>query len=88
MNNINHSWDKNESEDIKIFRRMLWDDPREVYKRYGKGKLARVFKAHAHKADRRNLRFWEIILDVKDEELEVNRDPARRFRRDCKIWGY
>ena len=85
---MNFSWDKNESEEVRIFREMLWGDPREVYKIYGRKKLKEVFITQGHKADRRNLSFWKTILKIKGEDLEVNKDPRKSFRRDCRIWNY
>lgn len=86
--NNEFSWDRNESEEVKIFRRMLWANPYKVYGEYGREKLREVLKIHGHKADRRNLFFWMTVLDVKEEELAVNRDPRKGFRRDCRIWDY
>jgi len=85
---MNLFWDKNESKEVRIFREMLWGDPREVYSKYGRETLKKILLTHGHKADRRNLSFWKTILDVKEEELEVNRDSRKSFRRACRIWNY
>ncbi len=82
------SWDKNESSGLQIFREMLWADPRAVLKKYGRETLRNVFLAHGHKADRRNRNFWKVILNIEVEELEVNRETKKSFRRDCRIWNY
>ena len=82
------SWDRNASEEVRVFRQMLWGDPREVYETYGPKKLVKIFLIHGHKADRRNFNFWKMILDIQDKDLEVNRNPEKSLRTNCKIWDY
>ncbi len=82
------SWDGNCSEDVAIFRSMLWDDPRKVYRCHGPDRLRQVFLVHGHEAPKRTRSFWMRILKIDDEELEVNRRPEKSFRTACKIWDY
>ena len=82
------NWDGNLSEDVEIFREMLFGDALEVYRRYGKERLKGVFLKRGHQADKRNRSFWMLVLGVEEGELEVNRDPERSFRAACKIWDY
>ena len=82
------SWDGNCSEEVEIFRRMLWDDPREVYRSYGGEILKQVFLVHGHEAPRRTRYFWMLILRIEDGEFDVNRNPGKSFRTACKIWDY
>ncbi len=82
------SWDGNCSEDVEIFRSMLWSDPRKVYICHGPDRLRQVFLVHGHDAPKRTRSFWMMILKIDDEELEVNRKPDKNFRTACKIWDY
>ena len=79
-------WDKDSSKQTKIFREMLFSDPKKVLKKYEKESLRKVFFDYYFKFDKRNMEFWRIILDIDEKEIE--KISTESFRKDCRIWDY
>ena len=80
------NWDGVKSEKELLIRAMLWDDPREVVKRYGIAKLRETFTSNIHRFDRKNKAFWKLVLEVDDDE--ITRATEENFREAHKVWDY
>ena len=83
---MNFSWDGEQNQDVIIFRRMMFDSPKEVIKAYGVDKLKEVFWTYWFRFDRLNLNFWKFVLEINDEEFK--RKTKGSFRKSIQIWDY
>ncbi|MDL1969433.1 MAG: hypothetical protein LWW94_00375 [Candidatus Desulfofervidaceae bacterium] len=81
-----YSWDAEENEEIILLRRMKYDDPFTVLRKYSKNFLKKLFLDHIHYFDKKNIAFWSLILEMRDEEIEQK--TKNNFRTSCKIWRY
>lgn len=79
------NWDKIKTEEIITIREMLYNNPKNVLKDYKREYLKKILVENKHLFDKRNLNFWKIILEVKDEDFKTT---DRSFRENCKIWHY
>ncbi len=79
-------WDKINSKDKIILRKMLWENPKIILRNYSKEKLKQVFLEYYYLFDKKNLNFWKIILNIDEDEFI--RKTEKSFRSNCKIWDY
>ncbi len=73
-------WDNDESERTLIFREMMWGDVKTVLSKYRKEVLKSVFKRYYFKFDKRNKKFWKLILRISDDKIDSY--SKRGFERD------
>ena len=77
-------WDGERSEEILLFRRMKWDDPKKLLKQYSKKELKKeIFLKHYVRFDKKNQAFWKLILGICDAEIEQK--TKGNFGRVCNI---
>jgi hypothetical protein len=76
-------WDGERSEEILLFRRMKWDDPKKLLKQYSKKELKEIFLKHYVRFDKKNQAFWKLILGICDAEIEQK--TKGNFGRVCNI---
>jgi len=76
-------WDGERSEEILLFRRMKWDDPKKLLKQYPKKELKEIFLKHYVRFDKKNQAFWKLILGICDAEIEQK--TKGNFGRVCNI---
>ncbi|GAB6161639.1 hypothetical protein JCM12298_07980 [Desulfothermus naphthae] len=70
------AWDKELNEELLIFRQMKWDDPKKLLKIYSKSKLKETFLKYYFKFDKKNRAFWELILEINNEEIDQRTDDG------------
>ena len=83
---LKYNWDRVNNRKMLIIRRMLYDNPREVYWEYDREFLKKLFLDNLHLFDKLNRNFWKLALKVSDEEF--NRKAKENFRLSCKIWNF
>ncbi|SMP15283.1 hypothetical protein SAMN06265339_1378 [Desulfurobacterium pacificum] len=83
---LKYSWDGNRTKSVLVARRMMYDNPRDVYREYGEEYLKEVFLRHYNLFNDVNRVFWKTILGISDEEIEEKTKGS--FRNACKIWNY
>ena len=81
---LKYNWDGVNNRELLIIRRMLYDNPREVYWEYDRGFLKKLFLDNLHLFDKLNRNFWKLALKVSDEEF--NRKAEVNFSLSCRIW--
>ena len=83
---LSYAWDGTKDRDTLIFRRMLYDNPKDVLKDYGEELLKKVFVGKYRQFDKRSRNFWKLILKVKDDEVEQNTKGS--FESSNRLWNY
>ena len=80
------NWDNIKSEEIIIVREMLYDNPKDVLKKYKKERLKDILLENFYQFDKRSLNFWKFILNIDDKEF--NNRTTKSIRNSCQIWNY
>jgi len=76
-------WENTGDPEVLLTREMLYGSPVTVLKRK---KLRENFLRKIHLFQGPQLAFWQLILEIKDEEIE--RSTERNPRTRLKIWPY
>ncbi len=82
---MNYKWDGCTGEET-ILRIMTLGDLDELtglIKSKGKEALKEVFLRNTHRFHGKNRAFWQVVLEVSDEEFE--REAKRNFRNASKL---
>jgi len=77
---MNLSWDGCSGEELVIRKMILGDvqDLKEVLADYGQKGLKLVFLQNLYRFNPKERAFWQVILEVTDEELEQYRKNSFR----------
>ena len=80
-----YAWDNEQSREVLILRRMMYDDPEGVFREYDKNLLKKIFIEQWFKMDKRNRAFWKLILEVDEDEFDKYK---KELRDSIKIWDF
>ncbi|MEJ5339797.1 MAG: hypothetical protein ACK42C_07425 [Aquificaceae bacterium] len=80
------SWDGEESYEELLIRAMLYGNPLKIAQLFTEEELKKVFLENIHRFKRENRAFWQLVLEVSEDELR--RCAERNFREGCILFPY